>query len=162
MSEIGYHEPVPGIYGTANPATDSDPVSRAALQEATAAQMRTFTTQPGYVPPSYQGPDPIGPSWFELGNGDLPKIGWTAQKDTNTPVFVPYSTNGIGRIPDWNADFNPIGAGAEDQNEVFTGAFPPNRLGVAPIGDGLLQYDDQRTNPNVPTQDISGTIDLEY
>jgi hypothetical protein len=161
VSELGYHEPVPGIYGTANPATDSDPVSRAALQEATAAQMRTFTTKPGYVPPSYQG-DAIGPTYTQLGNGALPRIGWTCQKDAGTPVFAPYDGSHIGRIPDWTSDANAIGAGSDDMNEVFTGAFPPNRLGVAPVGDGLLQFDDQRTNPNAPTTDVSGTIDLEY
>lgn len=38
--ELGYYEPQPGIYGTANPATDSDPFKRAALQEEIARQER--------------------------------------------------------------------------------------------------------------------------
>jgi hypothetical protein len=33
MAELGYYELIPGIYGTANPATDSSPESRLALQE---------------------------------------------------------------------------------------------------------------------------------
>jgi hypothetical protein len=161
MSELGYGEPVPGIYGTPAPGTDPDPVSRAKLQQATIDAQIARAHQPGYVPPGYRGPDAIGPTWNQTGGGNQPTPGWTAQNGKGSP-FPPYDGSKIGHIPNWEVDRTPGGAGDYDQNEVFTGSFPPNRLGRAPIGDGLLQYDDTPTNPNAPTTDVGGSVDLEY
>lgn len=162
MSELGYGELIPGIYGTPNPATDPDPVSRAALQEATIQAQIRRAGQPGYVPPGYRGPDAIGPTWNQTGGpANLPTPGWTAQSGVGSP-FPHYDTTNIGRIPDWEMDPNPVGAGNYDANPVVGGAFAFSRDNRAPIGDGLMQWDDQNLNPNAPTTDVSGQIDLEY
>lgn len=165
MTDIGYHEPIPGIYGTANPATDSNPASRAALQEATIQAQIARAEQPGYVPPNYTGPASVGPSWNQTGGpANLPKIGWTCQNGGGSSAFVeePWTAVDMGHIPIWDTDPNPAAAGAYDMNPVTTGAFAYDRNNRAPIGDGLLQYDDTPTNPNAPTTDVSGSVDLEY
>lgn len=146
MVDIGYREPVPGIYGTANPATDSSPESRAALQEATAQQMFLLTQNPDYVPQSYQ----------RLGLGALPKVGWTAQKDANVPVFPPYTPT--GRTPDWTGDVSN-GGGAYDQGPVMTGQ-PANRLNRAPVGEEWS--DGTPPNPAQPTTIVSSPGDREW
>jgi hypothetical protein len=158
VSELGYFEPTPGIYGTPTPGTDPDPVSRAALQEATTQAMIRRAGQPGYVPPNYAGPVSVGPSRQQTGGpSNLPKIGWTAQNSNGSPAFVePYTADHMGQVPVWNTD------GSYDTGPVVTGSFAPNPLGRAPIGDGLLQYDDTPTNPNRPPNDVGGTGELDY
>lgn len=149
--DIGYFEQIEGgVYGTANPATDSSPESRAALQEANAQLMRSFTTAPGYVPLSYQ----------RLGGGNVPVIGWTCQNGNGSSPFPPYDPD-VGHIPDWNADGIPNTGGSYDMTfPVAYGDYNP--LNRAPLGDGLLQYDDTPTDPNFLPQDQGGTIDLEW
>jgi len=83
MAELGYHEPIPGIYGTPNPATSSNPVSRAALQEAAVManqQIKEAAITAGlYVPPGL-GYGANAPEWAtQPGGGNTPKIGWTVQ-----------------------------------------------------------------------------------
>jgi hypothetical protein len=147
--DIGYFEPTPGIYGTAFEATDSDPIKRAALQEASAALARSFTTVPGYVPPNYAG---------RPGTGALPKVGWTCQNATE-PVFPPYTPTKF--TPDWTGDPNGIGAGQFDMNQVF-GDMAVNPLNRAPIGEMDYIPTDQ-PNPNTSSQFSQGSIgDLEY
>jgi hypothetical protein len=150
MVDIGYFEQVEGgTYGRANPTTDSSPESRAQLQEASAARQRERTTTPGFIPHSYE----------HLGGGNVATIGWTAQSPQG-PVFPPYSTEHIGRIPDWNADGIPSAGGNYDMTQVVAyGDYNP--LNRAPIGDAVMQYDDT-PNPNAPTTDVSGQIDLEW
>ena len=167
MAELGYGELIPGIYGTPNPATDSDPVSRAALQEATIQAQIRRAAEPGYVPPTYAGPASVGPLNAQVGGpGNLPKIGWTAQNGNGSSPFVEqpgeWTAEDMGRIPQWETDRSPDGAGDYDMGGVYTGAFPPNPLGVAPIGDGLLQYEDV-LNPNRPPNDVGGSNgELDY
>lgn len=152
MPDIGYYEQVEGgIFGTSNPATDSNPEARAALQAEYAQMQQQRTTVPGYVPQSYE----------KLGGGNVPTIGWTAQGPATAPVFPPYSSEDIGRVPDWNADGIPNTGGNYDMTfPVAYGDYNP--LNRAPIGDGLLQYDDTQTDPNFLPQDQGGTIDLEW
>jgi hypothetical protein len=151
MAELGYHEPIPGIYGTANPATDSDPIARARLQEATLQAQIACASAPGAVPWSYE----------RLGGGNVARIGWTAQNGAQTTVFPPYNPD-VGTTPDWTGDPNAIGAGAYDMNQVMTGQ-PVDRLNRGPIGDAV--FDGMMgvpPNPNAPDTDVSGTIDLEW
>ena len=151
MADIGYYEQIEGgVFGTANPATDSSPESRAALQEASVQLQARQTQTPGYVPPSYA----------HQALGVLPKVGWTCQNSGGAPPFEAWQEP-VGRIPDWTSDPNPIGAGAYDMNQAV-GSMPPNPLNRAPIGDGLLQFDDTQTNPNAPTTDVGCAGDLEY
>ena len=151
MAELGYFEPIPGIYGTANPATDSNPEARAALQEQYALMQQERTGTAGYIPPTYL---------HQGAPGNLPVIGWTAQNAENPQPFHPYSNKNIGRTPDWDGDPNPIAAGAYDQNEAvrFT---PVNPLNRAPIGE-LDPLPIDQPNPNFLPQDQGGTIDLEW
>lgn len=151
MVDIGYHEQIEGgVYGRANPATDSNPIARAQLQEASAQRQRERTTVSGYVPPSY----------VQQGTGALPTIGWTAQAP-DRPVFPPYTPS--GRIPDWNADGIPSAGGSYDMTIAVGGAFAPNRLNRAPIGGSTFDgWDGVPPNPNAPTTDVGGTIDLEW
>jgi hypothetical protein len=158
MSDLGYHEQIEGgIYGTPNPTTDSSPEDRAAFQEAAVQQQILLATVPGVVPQSYQGAVEAGPSNQQVGGpSNLPIIGWTAQANSNEPVFQPYSADHMGRIPDWTGDPNPIGAGAYDMNEVLTG-LPVDPLNRAPLGDAVMQFDDT-PNPNTVPQDDGGQI----
>jgi hypothetical protein len=164
MSELGYGELIPGIYGTPAPGTDPDPVSRAALQEATIQAQIRMAEQPGYVPQSYQGNPQSGPSNQQLGGpANLPKIGWTAQNGGGSPAFAPWSAEDMGHIPDWTSDANSAAGGRYDQNPVVGGSFGFDRNQRAPIGDGLLQYDDTPTNPNRPPNEVGGSVgSLEY
>lgn len=162
MAELGYGELEPGvIYGKGNELSESDPVARAALQEAATQQMIARAGQPGYVPLSYQGQPGAGPSNQQMGGpSNLPIIGWTAQNATG-PAFRPYEAEHIGHIPDWTGDPNPVGAGQYDMNEVRSGE-PINPLNRAPIGGAVLEYPGE-TNPNAPTTDVGGTVNpLEY
>jgi hypothetical protein len=147
MADIGYHQPRPGIYGTANPATDSSPESRAALQERYAALATAAASAPGAVPWSYE----------RLGGGNVAKIGWTAQSGTGSP-FPPYTAEYTGRVPDWEDDGNSVAAGRYDQNQAWGPDHNP--LNRAPIGGEWIPNDEP--NPNAPTTDVSGTIDLEW
>lgn len=168
MSELGYHEPVPGIYGTPNPATSSNPVSRAALQNAAVMlnqqiKERIMTTT--YVPPGL-GYGANADEWATqpAGPGTMARIGWTAQNAGNTPAFYPYSTEGIGMVPDWTSDPNPAAAGSYDMNVVVS-PYPPNALNRAPSGtnDGdFFQAMGVAPNPNTPTTDVSAVGDLEW
>lgn len=178
---LSYYEPVPGIYGTPTPrglgapvltsieagveeislnwvagvfGSDSDPESRAALQNASAQLQFTLTTAPGYVPPNYIHP----------GSGSLPIIGWTAQNGYGTAAFHPYNPH-VGTTPDWTADANSAGAGRYDQTQVVAyGDYNP--LNRGPLGSPF--YDapgaQEPENPNTLPQDVSGTSgqDLEY
>jgi hypothetical protein len=148
VADIGYFEQIEGgVYGTANPATDPSPEDRYALQAASAALAQSLTTVPGYVPPSYE----------RQGTGALPTVGWTCQ-NPNGPVFPPYTPT--GRTPDWNAEGNPAAGGSYDMTSpVAYGDYNP--LNRAPLGEGVLQYDDT-PNPNSPPNDISGSGDLEW
>lgn len=151
MAELGYYEQIQGgIFGQPD-GGGSDPVSRAALQEASAALERTFTTKPGYVPPNYAGP--------HVGGGSLPIVGWTAQNSTG-PAFHPYDPN-VGTTPDWNNDPNPIGAGSYDMTPLVSGGWAFDRNSVAPRGadsGGIIPNPD----PNFLPQDQGGTGDLEW
>lgn len=164
MSDVGsYGELQPGvIYGTGNEQSESDPIRRAALQEAVTQQMIARAGEPGYVPQSYQGNPQAGPSNQQLGGpGNLPIIGWTAQNATGPAFREPYTADGMGHIPDWTGDPNSIAAGRYDMNEVWTGE-PVNPLNRAPIGGAVLEYPGE-TNPNAPTTDVGGTgTPLEY
>lgn len=165
MSELGYYEPIPGIYGTANPETDSNPIERAALQEAALQLMILRAEQPGYVPQTYQGNPGVGPSNQQMGGPtNQPIIGWTCQNSTGPAFVEPYTAEDMGRIPDWTGDPNSIGAGRYDQNEVLGGAFAPDRLNVGPIGDSVFGgWEGEPPNPNAPTTDVSGQMGrLEY
>lgn len=180
MSELGYHAPVPGIYGTPNPPyptiggvgapipNDSTPELRAELQERYAAMARERASAPGYIPPSY----------VRQGGGNLPVIGWTAQNGTGPPFpsFLPpgaalpvYPVIGgistatepsIGKIPDWTGDPNPIAGGSYDMNQAVA-AYPVNPLNMAPVGE-LDPLPIDQPNPNFLPQDQGGTIDLEW
>lgn len=158
MAELGYHEPIPGIYGTANPATDSSPEQRAALQNRFAQQAILMAGGPGYVPPN-MGYGADAPEWSTLPGGPthLPVIGWTAQNAGNTPAFYPTTAEDTGMVPDWTSDPNPAAAGSYDMN-VTVSPYPPNSLNRAPIGlnDGdFFQYMGVPGNPNAPTTDDS-------
>jgi len=160
MAELGYYEPLPGIYGTENPATGPSIEARAALQEASAQLATTFPGQPGYIPPTYAGAS-AGPCYTEIGAGNPPIIGWTVQNSNGLSPFRAYAPS--GHTPDWTDDGNPIGSGMYDMNPVMT-AFPPNPLNVGPIGDTIFGgLDGEPTNPNAPNTDVSGgNGDLEY
>ena len=139
--ELGYYEPVPGIYGTANPATDSSPESRAALQEAVAQAQFLQNQKPGYVPPGlgYGAPAPMWPT--TPGGGNPPVIGWTVQNAAGRPAFGSYDPH-VGTTPDWTSDPNPAAAGSYDMN-VTVSPYPRNDLNCAPLGtnDGdFFQY----------------------
>lgn len=163
MSDLGYYQPQAGVhYGTPNPATDSDPVSRAALQDQVTQQQILRASQPGYVPPSYEGNPGVGPSNQQVGGpSNLPIVGWTCQ-NSKGPAFEPYTAEGMGHTPNWTSDANAIGAGAFDQNQVVAMG-DHNPLNVAPIGDGLLQYEDDLA-PDFSRYDVGGAIggDSEY
>ena len=124
MSDLGYHQQIQGgIFGRPNPATDSDPVSRAALQAKFAAMATVAASAPGAVPPSYE----------HLGGGNVARVGWTAQKPAQS-VFPPYTAADTGRIPDWEDDANSTAGGRYDQNQAWgdgRGFDPSNR---APVG----------------------------
>lgn len=156
---LGYHEQIEGgRHGTSNPPipsignigaylpTDSDPASRAALQEAAAAQMALLTTTPGYTPPTY----------VHQGMGALPKVGWTVQKNAGEPVFPPYTPT--SHIPDWTGDVSN-GGGAYDQGPVMTGQ-PVNPLNRAPMGEEWS--DSTPPNPNQPKSIVSSPGDREW
>jgi hypothetical protein len=105
-------------------------------------------------------PEAVPWSYERLGGGNVATPGWTAQSGTGSP-FPPYSSEHIGRIPDWDSDANP-GAGAYDMNQAW-GSEAPNPLNRAPLGgdvlDGAMGVP---PNPSAPTTDVGGTIDLEY
>jgi hypothetical protein len=154
MSEMGYYELLPDVqYGTPNPATDSDPIKRAELQEKYAQMQFELTTVPGYVPPSYA----------HQAGGALAKVGWTAQNGVNTPVFPEYTPT--GHIPDWTGDPNSISAGRYDQNPVWS-EIARNELNRAPIGgawnDGYSSSEDQNPNSAPFSTDSNLGIDFEY
>ena len=137
MADIGYHQLVPNrIYGTANPETSSNPVSRAALQEAafqTNQRIKEAIATTSYVPPG-TGYGESSPNWaVQPGGGNPPITGWTAQNGAGGPAFRPYSSEGIGTVPDWTSDPNPAAAGSYDATPS-PGFFPPNRLNRGPIG----------------------------
>jgi hypothetical protein len=157
VPELGYYAQIEGgIFG--QPDGTDDPVSRAKLQEA--ATQANIRLAAGAVPASYTG-HTGGPGNAQLGGpSSLPIIGWTAQNSTGPAFHTPYVPDHMGSVPDWNDDPNGIGAGAYDWNPSV-GSMAPNPLGRAPIGGGLLQYDD-RPNPNAPTTDVSGSGDLEW
>jgi hypothetical protein len=164
MSELGYRELIPGIYGTPNPATDSSPASIAALQESvTQAMIVIAETSPTYVPQSYEGNPGQGPSNQQAGGpSNLPIRGWTAQNTTGPAFIEPYDATDMGHIPDWTGDPNSIAAGQYDMNPVVAADFV-DPLNVAPIGDGLLQFDDTQTNPNIFPEDGGSLVgDFEY
>ena len=147
MSDIGYYQQIEG--GINGNPDGPDLAAQVARQEATAAQGAALASTPGSVPRCYT----------HQAQGVLPRIGWTAQSGKNETVFPPYTF--VGTTPDWTGDPNGIGAGQYDMNPVV-GSMAPNPLGRAPIGDGLLQFDD-RPNPNTLPQDVGGSIDdLEY
>jgi len=166
MSELGYYELIPGIYGTPAPGTTPSPEDIAALQNAVTQRMIIRASEPGYVPPSYEGNPQQGPSNQQVGGpSNLPIIGWTAQNATGPAFVEPYTADDMGHTPDWTGDEgNSIAAGRYDQNEASCGAFGFDRANVAPIGDGLLQYDDEsNTNPNsVPMDNGSLVEDSEW
>lgn len=149
MAELGYYAQVEGgVFGQPD-GGNSDPVTRAELQEASAVLSRSFTTQPGYVPACY----------VQMAAGNPPIIGWTVQKDAGSP-FRPYTPT--GHIPDWTSDVNPIGAGSFDMNQEVSGSFGFDPANRAPIGGAVLEYGED-PNANKPTTDVGGTIgDLEY
>ena len=115
------------------------------------------------VPQSYQGNPQNGPSNQQVGGpSNLPIIGWTAQNSEGNAFHEPYDATDMGRIPDWAGDANPIGAGTYDMNEVVAyGDYNP--LNRAPLGDGLLQYDDYQY-PDFTGYDVGGSVggDAEY
>lgn len=158
MAELGYFEPVPGIYGTPNPATDSSPEQRAALQESFAQKAIALAQAPGHIPLS-AGYGANAPQWATQPGGPthLPVIGWTAQNAGNRPAFYPYDAEGIGTVPDWTADPNPAAAGSYDMNVVVS-PYPPNSLNRAPIGlnDGdFFQYMGVAPDPDFSGYDDS-------
>lgn len=149
LSGLSGYAPIPGaIYGRASPETDSDPIQRAALQDQYAQRSIVLSKAPGAVPWSYE----------HLGSGNPAVIGWTAQKDAGTPVFPPYSAVGMGRVPDWTGDPNPVAAGSYDQTQVVAyGDYNP--LNRGPIGTPFWDAPgaDLPNNPNTG-QDVGGTI----
>lgn len=148
MSELGYHAQIEGgVHGVPDPG---DPIVRAALQERYARMAIDRAGEPGSVPQSYE----------HVGTGVLPTPGWTAQADEGTDAFPDYTF--VGHTPDWTGDSNPIGAGAYDQTQLVAyGDYNP--LNVAPLGDGVLQFDDTPVDPNALPMDVGGTVgDLEY
>jgi len=159
--ELGYFEPVPGIYGTANPATDSSPASRAALQEAafmTNQRIKEGIVTDGYVPPGlgYSSPADMWPD-TPGGPGTIARIGWTAQNAGTTPAFYPYSTEDIGTVPDWTSDPNPAAAGSYDMNATVA-PYPVDTLNRAPIGQNDGDFFGAMgvpPNPNAVTTDDS-------
>lgn len=159
-SELGYYTQVEG----GQPGQPDGPPleAQAATQEAAAQASFLAVTSPGYVPSSCGYGGPSAPMWAsQLGNGNLPKRGWTVQNDTTGSPFGDYDAN-VGFIPDWTGDSNPIAAGAYDQNQVLTG-FDSNPLNQAPIGDAVLQFDDTNNqDPNLVPNDFEGQIDLTY
>jgi hypothetical protein len=160
MSDLGYHTQLQGgIYGQPD-LGGADPVTQAELQEKYTQMAITYAGQPGYVPATYSGPN--APQWASQagGPGIKPTIGWTCQNSTESP-FQPF-VEPAGHIPDWTGDTNGIAAGAYDMNQaVAYGDYNP--LNVAPLGEGVLQFDDTQTNPNAPTTDVSGQIGrMEY
>jgi hypothetical protein len=153
VSDIGYYQQIQGgIFGQPD-GGNSDPVSRAALQEAAAQANILCAETAGSVPQCYE----------RLGTGNPATIGWTAQKDTGA-AFPPYTAQDTGFTPDWTADANPVGAGAYDMNPAVVAA-PYTALNQAPIGeaffDGAMGVP---PNPNVPAYDVGGSAgdDLEY
>lgn len=120
----------------------------------------------GYVPPGlgYGAPALVWPT-TPAGPGPMARIGWTVQNAGNTPAFPPYSTEGIGTIPDWTSDPNALAAGSYDATPAPT-MFPPNRLNRAPVGAGAGDFLEGTPmlppNPNTPTYDVSAVGDLEW
>jgi hypothetical protein len=160
VSELGYFELVPGVYGTDEPG-DTDyttPEARAALQAS--AMDANVAVAAQRVPPSY-GTGPSAPMWAsQPGGGNTPIPGWTVQNATG-PAFRSYDTTNLGITPDWTGDANSIAAGRYDQNQTVAYG-DSNPLNQAPLGDGLLQYDDHVDNPNALPEDVGGQIELEY
>lgn len=158
MSDIGIgtYYPVPGIYGTANPATDSDPISRAELQEQSfmAAQAIKESLVGHYVPQSYLRP----------GHGVLPIVGWTVQNSVRAIPFPPYTAEGVGQIPDWTGDANPLAGGSYDQTQVVAyGDYNP--LNQGPIGTPFWDAPgaDLPSDPNTVAMYAQGGLgDLEW
>jgi hypothetical protein len=156
------------LYDGATSDFGGDPLSRAALQEAVAQQQITMAGAGQMIPQCYfqqGGSNPLGETPVGAVQGNLPKVGWTCQKDAETPVFGPYAPTGV--TPDWtDNEGNALGAGAYDQNQVVGGAFAPNRLNRGPIGATFFDSIDpnDRPNPNAPTTDVSGSggDDLEW
>lgn len=165
--DIGYHPQIQGgIYGQPD-LGDADPARQAALQElAMQANLRVkeglVLSDAGYVPPG-TGYGPSAPEWATQAGGpaNLPKVGWTAQNSTGSP-FGPYDDSEIGGIPDWTSDANSAGGGRWDQTSpIAYGDYNP--LNQAPLGDAIFDgYMGVETNPNAPTTDVSGSVDLEW
>lgn len=155
MGELGYYEQIEGgVYGTPDPG---DPVTRAALQEDNAALNRSLLQ----VPPSYEGNPGIGPSNQQAGGpSNLPIVGWTCQNSTGPAFVEPYTAEGMGHIPDWDGEGNPVAGGAYDQNPVVSyGDYNP--LNQAPLGGAVLEYSAE-DDPSFFPEDQGGTIDLEW
>jgi hypothetical protein len=123
MGELGYHEPYyGGIYGTGTEASESDPVARAALQQAAFAHNQAIkeaaVARGTYVPPG-TGNGPQQPMWADQSGGpaNLPIVGWTAQSHTAQAFVVQpgkWTAAGMGTVPDWTSDPNPAAAGSYD------------------------------------------------
>jgi hypothetical protein len=140
-AELGYFYPLlAGQWGQPYPG---NPVTRAQLQNAALQASILCTTAPGFVPHCYIRP----------GGGNLPIIGWTAQKNTG-PAFGPYDPN-TGHIPDWTGDPNSISAGRWDQTPLWSG-WPVNPLNRAPIG--VSPHQGTEYEPQRPTTDVGGSL----
>lgn len=139
-----------------------DPMARAALQESYAFMAQQAAKTAASVPQTYLlqgGPNPLSEMPPAAVAGNLPRIGWTCQKDTGSP-FGPYAPT--MQTPDWTSDPNSIAAGRFDQNQAVNPA-PFDRANIAPIGSAVFDGYSEIPNPNVVPMDNQSLMeDLEY
>lgn len=160
---LGYFQQIQGgIYGQPD-GGNSDPVSRAALQEQYAQMAAAMTTVEGHVALA-EGYQQSAPEWASQPGGpaNVPISGWTAQNSTGPAFHQPYVATDMGRIPDWTSDSNALAAGQYDMN-IAVRDTARNDLNQAPVGDNesLFNYM-QPSPPSTPTEDISGSVTLEW
>lgn len=163
---LGYYQPIPDtIYGQ----PDGPPLEDLAAEQERILMINVNMFKgpgSGWVPKGSGWDGPSAPEWASQigGPSNVPVTGWTVQNAAGSPAFGPYSTEGIGRIPDWTGNSGALQGGAPyDMTPVVDyGDFNP--LNVGPIGDSVMQgWDGVPSNPNAPVMaDGSLQQDLEY